>query len=85
MTNSLKIAVDDVVVVERTKLNPKLPNKTRRKLAEANDYINTIKLASKGYRGRIGEESQLNAEDRKIIELMTEKKEKKKGWALLCC
>jgi hypothetical protein len=44
-------------------------------------YINTIKLASKGYkRGHT-----FNAEDRKVIESMMEKKEKKKGWALLCC
>lgn len=53
---------------------------------DANDYINTIALASKGHKGRTGEERQLNAEDRKIISMMTtNKKEKKKGWTLLCC
>jgi hypothetical protein len=27
----------------------------------------------------------MNAEDRKVIESMMEKKEKKKGWVMLCC
>lgn len=72
MSNSLKIAVDDIVIVERTKLNPKLDKKKKKKVdAEANDYINTIKLASKGYKGRIETGNQLNADDKKILSLMT--------------
>lgn len=48
MSNSLRIAVDDIVVVERTKLNPKISHK--KKSPPHADYINTIKLASKGYK-----------------------------------
>jgi hypothetical protein len=82
MSNSLKIALEDIVVVERTKLNPKISSRKKKKEdTEVNGSINIIKLASKGYKG----EHQLNAEDRKTISLMIEKKEKKKGWAMLCC
>lgn len=31
MNNSLKIALDDIVIVERTKLNPKLSSKKKRR------------------------------------------------------
>ena len=71
--------------MERTKLNPKISNKKKRLPQqtdpETDSYINTIKLASKGYKG----DHKLNAEDRKVIQSMVEKKEKKKGWTLLCC
>ena len=82
MTNSLKIALDDIFMVERTKLNPKLPAKKKKRSSEHIDgYINTLKLASKGYKA----DMRMNAEDRKMIESMIEKKEKKKGWVMLCC
>jgi translation initiation factor IF-1 len=82
MNNSLKIALDDIVIVERTKLNPKLSSKKKRISEQQVDgYINTIKLASKGYKADL----RMNAEDRKVIESMMEKKEKKKGWVMLCC
>lgn len=62
MSNSLKIAVDDIVIVERTKLNPKISKSKRKNVdPEANDYINTIKLASKGHKGRTEAGNQLNA------------------------
>lgn len=81
MSNSLRIAVDDIMVVERTKLNPKISHK--KKSPPHADYINMIKLASKGYKERT--ETQLNEQDRKAIQMLTDKKGKKKGWALLCC
>ena len=74
-TNSLKIALDDIFMVERTKLNPKLPAKKKKRSSEDIDgYINTIKLASKGYKA----DMRMNAQDRKMIESMIEKKEKRK-------
>ncbi len=58
MSNSLKIALEDIVVVERTKLNPKISHKKKKQVdTESNAYINTIKLASKGYKG----EHKINA------------------------
>jgi len=68
--------------VERTKLNPKITKKDSKE-NRSDDYISVIKLASKGYKESA--EKSLNGEDRRAIEILTEKKTKKKGWALLCC
>jgi hypothetical protein len=75
---------EEVVVVERTKLNPRLSQRKRQKEVQADDYINTIKLASRGHKACSMTEKNME-EDKRAQELLGEKKPKKKGWALLCC
>jgi hypothetical protein len=65
--NSLRITTEGVVIMERTKLNPQFSHKKKKINLEANGCINTIKLASKGFKGRNSSETHLNAEDRKTL------------------
>ena len=93
--NSGKLEDENVIILERTKIDLKLQKKKSKKSKESmggptrltDSYLNTMKQASKGRKENNMVENHSNYDNKKLMEMFSSSKkiEKKPCWAMLCC